>query len=139
MSDVDAALEPRLTIEDGTKVSMNHPYFWAGYVVVDSALKSNGPSKLERLKQGAAKQGNANRPVGVPAVANINRPNQNAIAKPMQQVQRVPMNVAKAPQRVNAVEPVGSAPRPAVSTQAVPVVDKKEPVKFKLPDFAKDD
>ena len=108
----------------------------------DSALKSNGPSKLERLKQGAAKQGNANRPVGVPAVANINRPNQNAIAKPMQQVQRVPMNpmnVANAPKRVNEVEPVGSAPRPAVSTQAVPVVDKKEPVKFKLPDFAKED
>ena len=142
MSDVDAALEPRLTIEDGTKVSMNHPYFWAGYVVVDAALKSKGPSKLERLKQGAAQQGNANRPVGVPAVANINRPNQNAIAKPMQQVQRVPMNpmnVAKPPKRINGVDPLGSAPRPAVSTQVVPVVDKKEPVKFKLPDFAKED
>ena len=60
----------------------------------------------------------------------------------MQQVQRVPMNpmnVAKPPKRINGVDPLGSAPRPAVSTQAVPVVDKKEPVKFKLPDFAKED
>ena len=50
-----------------------------------------------------------------------------------------PMNVAKPPKRINDVDPLDSAPRPAVSTQAVPVVDKKEPVKFKLPDFAKED
>ncbi|MBE6427954.1 MAG: CHAT domain-containing protein [Planctomycetaceae bacterium] len=98
-SEISVNAEPRLAKSDDVEqISCSHPFFWAGYLLIDSG--SGSLQSMERLEKLAAEKENAS-----------NLPPVNAPAKPRPLALPVPENEEEPNRQDSKISPANPAPQ----------------------------